>query len=42
MQKSNMGFEMKSFKLSTLPIDKEYTETTAILKKSIQANRYLA
>ena len=42
MQKSNMGFEMKCFKLSTLPIDTKYTETTAILKKSIQANRYLA
>ena len=42
MKKSNMGFEMKGFKLSTLPIDKKYTETTAILKKSIQANRYLA
>lgn len=37
-----MGFEMNGFKLSTLPIDKKYTETTVILKKSIQSNRYLA
>jgi Fic family protein len=30
------------FKLSNLPIDNKYIETTKIFKKSIQTNRYLA
>ena len=33
---------MQNFKLPMLPINKEYTESTKVLKKSIQANRYLA
>ena len=33
---------MIKFKLSNLPIDNKYIETTKIFKKSIQANRYLA
>ncbi|QUE32418.1 Fic family protein [Francisella philomiragia] len=33
---------MYGFKLSKLPVDTKYVETKDILKKSIQANRYLA